>query len=112
MREAPGSPPRGWGPVFSAPEGSSASASGRVGAGCRQEAGDASPGVALRARWQLGRGVPSPPPRLREALRAKVEPLPPGVPASRGASPRRSAWEPSCARPGGGSRGGEGRRSF
>lgn len=49
VREAPLSPRRGWAGVFSAPEGSSASASGRVGAGCRREAGDASTGVALRA---------------------------------------------------------------
>lgn len=41
---------RGSGAVFfSGPGGSSARASGRVGAGCRQEAGDASTGVALRA---------------------------------------------------------------
>lgn len=41
VREAPVSPrrgPRGWGRVSSEPEGSSASASGRLGAGRRQEA--------------------------------------------------------------------------
>lgn len=75
VREAPVSPrrgPRGWGRVSSEPEGSSASASGRVGAGRRL----VTPAPeSLSALSQLGRGHIPP---AGEALLAKVGPLPQG----------------------------------
>lgn len=108
------------------PAGSSASARDQMGVGCRQEAGDASAGVAVCVLWPLGWGrVAFPLPS--KALVAKVGPLPgdvgiqpPWLSLSRGAPGRLRAvglsreeprgrrlplpWELRLVSPGGGSR--------